>query len=170
MHLIRLLKVSDTFTAGEIPVGRYHVVGLSQLPRFGSRRPAFRSTTRQASERSAEREPAGADLAQPEPGRPGWIRRSVFWLARRLERKRNPFGQGGLRVTSTVRPTQACLRLDQVKVVRNDLTDSDTVVQAGPKAGRDKQRELMDALSCDFRQVEQQTAEATRMGAGGGGV
>jgi len=42
MHLIRMLRVSDTFTAGEIPLGRYHVVGGKSLPRFGRERPAVR--------------------------------------------------------------------------------------------------------------------------------
>lgn len=46
MHLIRLLSVSDTFTAGEIPVGRYHVVGLKVLPRFRSAGLAVRAPVR----------------------------------------------------------------------------------------------------------------------------
>jgi len=46
MHLIRLLSVSDTFTAGEIPVGRYHVVGLKVLPRFTSAGMAVRAPVR----------------------------------------------------------------------------------------------------------------------------
>lgn len=65
MHLIRLLSVSDTFTAGEIPVGRYHVVGLKVLPRFRSAGLAVRAPVRPTRRwRGVQEVPAGVGPAK----------------------------------------------------------------------------------------------------------
>jgi len=73
MHLIRLLSVSDTFTAGEIPVGRYHVVGLKVLPRFRSAGLAVRAPVRPTRRwRGAEEVSAGVGATKQGVGKPGF--------------------------------------------------------------------------------------------------
>lgn len=197
MHLIRMLRVSDTFTAGEIPMGRYHVVGAKSLPRFNRGQPAVREAIRpgggpcpvweQDSELSqvpapvAEAQPVtGGSVADPcdakeqenggEPGsasgasssQEGWILRLVRWLGDRLMRRRNPFVNAGPRVARTVVPQQGCLKLDGVRVVRNDLSDTDFEVVPARRA-RQLQRERPASLACTFREETPESVESAEL-------
>lgn len=154
MKLIRLLDLGRTLVVGDIPMGRYQWVGRSGLPRFAGRRPAHlarldetkgsvpvSSNGNAANSRpdrpyQASRTRTVVPVSQPVPAvgvpvarpsapsgratRAGWLAklRAMVW------RKRNPFSSpGGV-------PEQASLRLDTVRVVRNDLSDSDFEVVA----------------------------------------
>ena len=190
MYLIRMLRVSDTFTAGEIPMGRYHVVGLKRLPRFGRGEPSIGAATRPGAgpcpveatesdsnersgvveERATGRTSAnggGEELAErpSEDGRPGegWVVRLVRWLGEKLGRRRNPFMGGGPRLSSTVVPQQGCLKLEGVQVVRNDLSDTDYEVVPARRAPRSRREK---SVSCEFRAEAMERAESEELRVG----
>lgn len=205
MHLIRLLSVSDTFTAGEIPVGRYHVVGLKVLPRFRSSGLAVRTPVRPvrrwqpvaAASGATGSEPTGVarglvDLRPGDPGKgklpvepgvevsaPGvspaigpvrrsWWRRGVLWLTGKLKRSRNPFHGSGMRVARTVRPRQGVLGLESMRVVCNELKDSDFgLVSSSRKPVVQEPSGGVESVACDFQGVKKESAEGeARLGGG----
>jgi hypothetical protein len=125
-------------------MGRYRVVGLKVLPRFGSGGLGVRSSARPG-EGPIPVEVAGlagldsGGVAVDEAGvglgrdrvdgveamgsgvRVGWVRRLFDALAMR----RNPFTGSGLRASRTAMPRQGCLELEGLKAVHNDLSDMD---------------------------------------------
>ncbi len=186
MQLIRMLRVSDTFTEGEIPMGRYHVVGIRSLPRFARGRPAVRraarpgdgpcpasrgvASLREDAPYGVRRMSVAGQRAEEErglgPGR-GWFLRVATWLGNRLARRKNPFFGVRPRLASTVTPQPPARVFEGVKVLRNDLSDTDFEVirvrgERGVKGG---------AVSCDFAAVGAEgeaEGDGVARGVGGG--
>ena len=169
MRLLRMLRVSDTFTEGEIPLGRYHMVGTKVLPRFVRSRLAVREAAKPGSGpcpvgevadggsgKAPLEEPGGGERAK----RVWWVR-VVYWLSERFRRP-NPFGDTGPRISSTALPRQTCLRLEGVQVVRNDLTDTDFEVTPRGRSswGKVKVPRVEATLKCDFRVAAAEESEA----------
>jgi hypothetical protein len=163
-------------------MGRYHVVGIRSLPRFVRGRPAVRRAARpgdgpcpvsRGTVSFREDAPygvrrmsvAGQRVEEDRglgPGR-GWFLRVAAWLGNRLGRRRNPFFGVRPRLASTVTPQPPARVFEGVKVLRNDLSDTDFEVvrprgQRGVKGG---------AVSCDFGAVEAGGGGESR-GVGGG--
>jgi hypothetical protein len=132
MKFSSLLAVGQSFRRAT-PEGRYRVEELQALPRFETaERPGFSSVAPVAAAPApvpAPVRPANLPVAAPVPRQatlapvlraqlpevPWWRR----WFARRAER----------RMPS---PVQTELRLDAVRVVRNDLSDSELEIVAAP--------------------------------------
>jgi hypothetical protein len=182
-----MLRVSDAFTAGEIPMGRFHIVGCKSLPRFGVGRPAIREAARPGAGpcpvgvlsrggTEAQEQPARSELREENPGeagvetrpaevdrpRGGWVLCLLRWLSERLRRRRNPFRSAGPRLSSTVVPRQGCLKLEGVQVVRNDLSDADfEVVPIRRGGGEPGQRAA--SVGCGFLAGRRESMGATTL-------
>ena len=138
MILLRLLTTGKSLVGLHESRNRYRVMHRG-LPTFVAKQNPFR-------DHSAASEPArGAAVAESvrEEKRP-WYRRLIAGLG--VQRETAVSGQQSPRpVAPTGTPAQCELSLDQVKVVRNDLSDSDIEVVAR----RRKQEELKSAPSAN---------------------
>lgn len=151
MSLMRLLTVGHSFNASKSAAGRYRGPKGKTLPTFGFENqpeelmpPApAPAAAPEAVNATPELKPRPEPPAPPPPaGKPRTIWNAPVRLLRGLlGRRPDPFARAkaaGLRRASRVpvktasRPVQAELRLDNVRVVRNDLSDADLELVARP--------------------------------------
>jgi hypothetical protein len=142
MSLVRLLTTGKSLVGGSESATRYRLTHRKALPKFGSARNPFRAKASRAAEQTetpmlSQRPPSvgqqppapvhqacqeAVETAQtrPEARLSRWIYRLAAWLFRTQPRKAKPaiprFSKP---------PVQGELLLDQIKVVRNDLSDAD---------------------------------------------
>jgi hypothetical protein len=157
MSLLRLLAAGKSLVGIKDANGRYRVTEQRLLPKFASKRNPFRATTR-PEEAQSPRQAAAAEtgVAEQQPAEEPTSPQAQAWVPpapsrgpasgngsrwagqlvaklKRLAPKRSskPVKPAILRFTKPL--VQAELSLDSVKVVRNDLTDSDLeIVPAKP--------------------------------------
>ncbi len=157
MSLLRLLSAGKSLVGIREATSRYHVTDQRLLPKFASKRNPFRATTRPepapAGSPASEPESAGAvDAGKPHVsaretlenrgGASGVVQGNVSGLTGKLINKlkgvlshRKPESAKPAIPRFTKPLVQGELSLDRIKVVRNDLTDSDLeIVQARPPA------------------------------------
>lgn len=153
MSLIRLLTVGHSFNASKSAAGRYRGPKGNVLPTFGFENqpeevpppapagPDPRNTTPELKPRPDQ--PATPPPAAEKP-KTIWNAPARLWR-RLLGRRADPFARtkalGALRASrapakTAGRPVQAELSLDNVRVMRNDLSDADLELVARPAPPR----------------------------------
>jgi hypothetical protein len=156
MSIVRLLAAGKSLVGAQNASSRYRMDKRARLPKFGSTKNPFASEQRRpavtepaASEAASPRQAAPAPesvarakepAASPTPPATARLRQAVRWL-RELCVEANPIPRlaGPVRSANTALPSftgapiQSELSLDEVKVVRNDLSDADLeIVPAKP--------------------------------------
>jgi hypothetical protein len=138
MSLLRLLAAGKSLMGLKDPRGRFEVTEKRLLPKFEAAKNPFRATTLphgkpedreplplpepEPAEASAFGSGAGAPANPPAPPVPQARARSLWERAGEKCRGTWPFNAGKKQEIRAVQPE---LSLDLVRVVRNDLTDSD---------------------------------------------
>ena len=159
MSWMQYLLVSRSFSSIENRPTRFRMRDEYLLPRFGSGQdieehqetaasvseagPAEKSDRAQAKGSAMQNniaETANAPSTTPQAAYPGG--RWRIW--------RNPFGQTA-QTKPAETPVQTELRLDAVKVVRNDLTDTDLLLVTKPEAGEPTGRPAKRARRTDSK-------------------
>ena len=141
MSLLRLLSAGKSWVGSNDSATRYQMGDPRAMPRFGSaKNPFAKKQAEQPPTAAPEREtpivtpPAERPKPAPvsrEPRRPllgPWIKSCLGWM-RRKQPKSQP-----LIPQLAKRPVQGELSLERVKVVRNDLSDTDLEIVTA-KAG-----------------------------------
>ena len=151
MSLVRLLTAGKSLVGGVDTVSRYYFSGQRLLPKFNPKQNPFRATTRPESARAAavsavaeaatpltaEASPAGGRASgdqEEQHDKPGGEAKSASWLDRWFTKASSWFqarrpNQAKPAIPRFTKPAvQGELSLDSVKVVRNDLRDSDLEV------------------------------------------
>ncbi len=130
MSLLRLLTTGRSLVGLSDSTRRYRITHRRLLPKFGTGENPFATQGRAAMAQTREARLAG-------PSRAGIARYVNRWTARFdawLSRPRSRPAKAAIPQFSRA-PVQGELKLDQIKVVRNDLSDSDLeVVPAKPRA------------------------------------
>jgi hypothetical protein len=146
MRLVRLLTAGKSFVGSGSDAPRYKETDPRSMPKFKPKKNPFRKTQEKTENRNTP-SPSGSTAGTP-AGRPssrpvtvqaatrkqGWLKRVGSWFAPRKKQPKPAVPQ------FTKAPLQGELSLDNVKVVRNDLSDADLeVVPAKPAPAKPKE-------------------------------
>jgi len=146
MRLVRLLTAGKSLVGLESDAPRYKETDPKSIPQFKPKKNPFRKRAEPAQNGNPASNPRSAGgtqstqvanqagTVQPRGRKSGWLAKVGSWLA---PRKKQPKSA----VPQFMRPPmQGELRLDNVKVVRNDLSDADIeVVPAKAAAAKAKE-------------------------------
>lgn len=146
MSLLRLLSAGKSLVGLKESTGRYHLPSTGALPKFEAKKNPFRSgaTASRPSELNSEDEqpkpqqPAEqpdrkSDLGKSEAGR-DQMRNVISKLRGLWPRRKSGVKSSPVRGAAPL--VQGELSLDRVKVVRNDLSDSDLEIVPAPSSSR----------------------------------
>ena len=164
MSLLRLLTAGKSLVGLKREAKQYRDLGPRALPKFEGKTKLFRSSPQvgtvekdSPSTSAASQETCGSAPARPQqkPGRTSQARSwsaKWAWLWRRKTKASVPrFDKA---------PVQTELSLDQVKVVRNDLTDSDLEVVPVARPAAKAQETILSAKPADPVQPAAKPGEA----------
>jgi hypothetical protein len=148
MSLVRLLTAGKSLVGIQDSKSRYRSVDPRAMPKFGSEKKSDLARESEAKpsvadsnvESSKANTNAGADnkvgitqvvektpvATAPKPRGSGWVSQWGSKLSSLVSPKPKPAKSGGARFSSV--PVQGELSLDNIKVVRNDLSDADLEV------------------------------------------
>jgi len=179
MNIGQLLAAGRSFAGQKDRVGRYRQVNPKSIPKFDAGGSPRRQVSAGSSSAEAEARENQAQSAQPQPAvkvhepvarpkgalslgpicRADLPRKPTFW-ARLLSlvwpaKRREGLQKGS---TASKRPIQVELRLEQVKVVRNDLSDTDLELVPSKPKPREVPPESKDPPS--LRQTAAKSARA----------
>ena len=137
MSLLRLLTAGKSLVGAKESMGRYHLSPQRLLPRFGAKKDPFRATALPEQAQRPANVPAQAAIGCKSPEVLSATRTSSKqaqnggWAGKCLSRVGALLSRRGKTVERAAIPrfnkplVQGELSLDSVKVVRNDLRDSD---------------------------------------------
>lgn len=146
MRLVKLLTAGKSLVGLESDAPRYKETDPKSMPQFKPKKNPFRKKTESARNGNPGSSPCPAGgtqstqavshpgIVQPRGRKSGWLAKVGSWFAPRKKQTKPAIPQ------FTRPPTQGELCLDNVKVVRNDLSDADIeVVPAKPTAAKAKE-------------------------------